>query len=311
MSAWKLLNLINLPLSILQNAFNASMQAKQNKHNEKLVDMQNKAAETQAEKAYIRSLPSNQMQNMRSAGISDFAAAQGISGGGTYQPAPVNTSQGQAPQIDLNGAMQAITSSMQLKQEMKMQDKLLAAQKAEAQKQRDHELMLKDIDTMNQTQHDYLDYSMRERRLEFDKEVHEYNKPLIQAQINKIKSATKVDEINVTSAELDNLRKRLELENLPTLMKLSNYETMHRINKMILDYQHAVENHSLDTEAKRLQNEINSLTKDSNIDFINARNELNSYMDEIHLRKNSKANGFFGSLELFLNNYMPAILKFK
>ena len=129
MSAWKLLNLVNLPLSILQNAFNASMQVRQNKHNEKLVDMQNKAAETQAEKAYIRSLPSNQMQNMRSAGISDFAAAQGISGGGTYQPAPVNVSQGQAPQIDLNGAMQAVLSSAQLKEQKRQFDLQHAEQK--------------------------------------------------------------------------------------------------------------------------------------------------------------------------------------
>ena len=39
MNAWSLLNLFNLPLSIIQNAFNASYQAKQNKHNEKLVDI--------------------------------------------------------------------------------------------------------------------------------------------------------------------------------------------------------------------------------------------------------------------------------
>lgn len=304
--------------NVIQGIFNTKQMRETNQANREMVDAQNVAAAAESEKSYQRSLPINQVADMRAAGMSRAGAINALNGGGSYQPAPVNTAQDQAPQIDVSQAINAIQASAQIamqekqmKQQERMLDKQLNAQASESAKQRQHEQNLADTNAANVTQGQYLDYAKHQERLDFDKEVHEYNKPLIQAQINKIKSATKVDEINVTSTELDNIRKRLELENLPTLMQLANYETMNRINRMILDYQQAVENHTLDTEAKRLQNEITELTKDSNISFTNARNELNTYMDEIHLRKNSRANGFFGSLELFLNNYMPAILKFK
>ena len=290
--------------SVISNVFNSVMQKRQNMFNAQQVDKQNAASAAEAEKAYQRSKPINQINNMRAAGVSDAQAAAALSGGGVYQPAPVNASQGQAPQIDLSSAVQAVQSAMQLKQEKQLAERSMKHEK---------DIQAKQLETQKEIAQLQADTTNRnaDNRLIFDKEVFEYNKPMIQAQISKIKSATKLDEINVDSTELDNVRKRMEIENMPTLMKLANQETMTRINRMILDYQHAVENHTLDTEAKRLQNEITELTKDSTISFTNAKNELSAYMDEIHLRKNSKANGFFGSLELFLNNYMPAILKFK
>ena len=312
-------NKTNIQIARETNQANRDMTLATNLANREMVREQNAAAAAEAEKAYQRSKPTTQVGNMQASGMSLAGAINSLNGGGSYSPAPVNTARDEASRdspaqvspaqmMSAEGVFaniaQAFAQRAQQKHDEKMQAKQLAAQEKvqRAQIESNERIAQLQADTTNRN---------ADNRLNFDKEVHEYNKPLITAQINKIKSATKLDEINVESAELDNVRKRLELENMPTLMKLANQETMTRINRMILDYQHAVENHTLDTEAKRLQNEIVALTKDSEISFTNAKNELSAYMDEIHLRKNSKANGFFGSLELFLNSYMPSILKIK
>ncbi len=312
-------NQTNLQIARETNAANREMTTQTNLANRQLVADQNQAAKEEAELAYQRSKPTTQVANMMSSGMSLAGAINSLNGGGSYSPAPINASRDEASRDEaaqVSPAMmessaglwsniaQSFMQRAEQKHVEKMQSKQLESQEAlqRAQLESNERIAQLQADTTNRN---------ADNRLDFDREVHEYNKPLITAQIDKIKSATKLDEINVESAELDNVRKRLELENMPTLMKLANQETMTRINRMILDYQHAVENHSLDTEAKRLRNEIDALTKDSEISFTNAKNELSAYMDEIHLRKNSKANGFFGSLELFLNSYMPAILKFK
>lgn len=299
MSYW---NLFNLPLSIIQNAFNASYQAKQNKHNEKLVDMQNKAAEKQAEKAYIRSLPSNQMQNMRSAGISDFAAAQAISGGGTYQPAPVNTSQGQAPQIDLNGAMQAITNSLQMKQEMKMQDKLLAAQKAEnaANRETQKEIAQLQADTTNRN---------ADNRLTYDYENARRNWRLIDSQISHIEKQTESLSSIINGQELDNERKRLENDNYPELAKLTNKKAFQEIEALILECNQSRETHEQEIRNKKLENRFLEFTEKYRVDAENARNELMSYMDSVHLNVNTPAAGLLACLELLMNVYFPKVVK--
>lgn len=108
--------------SIIQNAFNVRQQKEVNKNNRELVQMQNDAAAAESEKAYKRSLPVNQVGNMRAAGMSHAAAINALNDGGSYQPAPVNTAQDQAPQIDLSQAINAVQSAAALKEQKRQFD---------------------------------------------------------------------------------------------------------------------------------------------------------------------------------------------
>ena len=125
--------------TILQNYFNTRQMREQNKANRELVEMQNQAAKEESELAYKRSLPQNQVANMMSAGMSRAGAINALSGGGSYQPAPVAASQDEAPQIDLSQAVNAIQASAQL-QEQKRQFNM---QHAEQKRQFDAEHALK------------------------------------------------------------------------------------------------------------------------------------------------------------------------
>lgn len=184
--------LLGLFSNIVQSVFNARSVHETNKHNERLVDKQNAASALESEKAYRRSLPSQQIANMRAAGISDFAAAQSISGGGTYSPAPVNTAKAEAPQIDLSSAIESVTNAVRMKQEERMQNKLLKHQAQENAANRENQKEIAQIsadsskytaDTAAKTaferlQHDKDDLEFRKRQYE------ETGKRLVESQIN-------------------------------------------------------------------------------------------------------------------------------
>ena len=106
--------------TILQNVFNTRQIKETNKANENLVRMQNEAAKEESELAYKRSLPQNQVANLMNAGMSRAGAINTLTGGGSYQPAPVAVSENDAPQIDVSQAINAIQASAQL-QEQKRQ----------------------------------------------------------------------------------------------------------------------------------------------------------------------------------------------
>lgn len=81
------------------NKANQQLTAQTNAANVAMVREQNRAAALEAEKAYQRSLPTNQVANMMSAGMSRAGALNAINGGGSYTPAPVNVAQNEAPQM--------------------------------------------------------------------------------------------------------------------------------------------------------------------------------------------------------------------
>lgn len=79
------------------NENNLRIARETNEANRQMVEMQNKAAREEAEKAYQRSSAPNQVELMRSAGMSRAGAINALNGGGSYTPAPVNVSQDSAP----------------------------------------------------------------------------------------------------------------------------------------------------------------------------------------------------------------------
>lgn len=73
---------------------------KTNEANAASVDKTNQANAEQAELAYQRSKPINQVNNLMAAGMSKQAAIQSLSGGGSYTAPVMQSSQSQAPNLD-------------------------------------------------------------------------------------------------------------------------------------------------------------------------------------------------------------------
>ena len=86
----------NVGQTAMINQRNAENVAATNASNEKQVRMQNEAAKKEAELAYKRSSAPNQVNLMRSAGMSRAGAISALNGGGSYTPAPVAASTAQA-----------------------------------------------------------------------------------------------------------------------------------------------------------------------------------------------------------------------
>ncbi|MBR5854409.1 MAG: hypothetical protein IKY87_01855 [Paludibacteraceae bacterium] len=99
-----------------------------NKHNERMVDKQNAHATAESDKAYERSKATNQVGLMEQAGMSKAGALNAINGGGSYTPAPINTAQSQAPQVDVSGAIQPLLDVAMQDAQIKSQEDLQKSQ---------------------------------------------------------------------------------------------------------------------------------------------------------------------------------------
>lgn len=123
------------------NAANKAMQDSVNETNIQLQESANVAQAAEHEKAYERSKAGNQVNLMMQAGMSRAGAINALNGGGSYTPAPVNTaqvqaSQGQAYTRDsnalqsaLSGLTGAFSNAGQMRQEIKLQERQIQAQK--------------------------------------------------------------------------------------------------------------------------------------------------------------------------------------
>lgn len=318
-----------LASSIFSSVANVMMQRETNATNMQIASEQNAAAAAESEKAYERSKATNQVRLMQDAGMSKAGALNAINGGGSYQPAPVNAGQAQAPQIDLTHAFDGMITAAENNKQRNLQEKLAKmqikatedAQKAqfeENEKQRKHDALMKDVDVANQTQHDSIEYEKHKERLALDRDKYQLdlanarqNWRIIDRQVEYLKKQTKSIDVQITGYQLDNIRKQLENDNYPTLAKLANEKAQQEINAMILAYNQAVDNHELDKQAKELQLRWERLTQDLRINAENARNELSAFMDYGHLQMNSEFGNMLGAVEILVNHYLPVLAKMK
>ena len=197
------------------NDMNYKIAQETNQANREMVEMQNKAAKDEAELAYKRSSAPNQVGLMTSAGMSRAGAINALNGGGSYTPAPVNTSQDQAPQMqttDLSALAnigQAFGEMAQRKHDEKMQAKQIAAQKEQqkAQIESNERIAEMQANTTNRNADNRLEFErmVNERELqfkqddlEFRKEQYNYGKKLIDAQVG------------LTNAQKDDIRAKLD-----------------------------------------------------------------------------------------------------
>lgn len=203
--------------TLIQNAFNVKQQERANKANRELVDLQNEAAAAESDKAYRRSLPVNQVGNMRAAGMSEAGAINALNGGGSYQPAPVNTAQDQAPQIDVTQAINAIQASAQLA-EQKRQFNL---QHVEQKRQFDESLSLekdKFQETANQNA------AIRNLWHE-ESERQKVEKKLAELRL-ELETANKENRISAEKAEYIAREARAELDRIIAQKSKVGYESL-------------------------------------------------------------------------------------
>ncbi len=131
-----------------------------NEANKQIAQEANAAQAAESEKAYRRSMPINQVANLRNAGMSHAGALNVLSGGGSYTPAPVNTAQMQSFSMDnpLAGASDIIagigTNTAQMKQnkaqfdeQMRVQEEQFNASHSEQQRVNDASIAKSNAET--------------------------------------------------------------------------------------------------------------------------------------------------------------------
>lgn len=236
------------------NRANLKATRETNEANRQMVEMQNKSAAAEADKAYNRSKASNQVSLMQSAGMSRAGAINALNGGGSYTPAPVNTSQDSAPQMQtadlsaFSNMAQAITANKQMKLQEKLAKEQLEAQKSENAAQREHaaseaKLQRESAERIAQLQADTTNRNA-DNRLNFDKEQFDRLAPYqirqIEANIKKINADTNISihnlkELQYKYAEYVDTRSTRDAISL--FQELEATYNIHLTEKDIQDFQ--------------------------------------------------------------------------
>lgn len=223
----KLFGWLDFGGSMFGNVANVISTALTNKSNQRIAAAQNAMQMAESEKAYQRSKATNQVNLMRDAGMSKAGALNALNGGGSYQPAPITSTPNQAPQMDLSSAFDGLIqigeNAKQRKMQEDMLDKQLKYNAEQAEKQRDHELLLSDIQSGNQVQHDYLEYEKHRESLDFQKLVYQQAAPLRQKQLEELDARISGLKATTTHTKIQNeileLQKELQSDSL-------NYEKL-------------------------------------------------------------------------------------
>ena len=218
-----------LASSIFSSVANVKMQRETNATNMQIAREQNAAAAAESEKAYERSKATNQVRLMQDAGMSKAGALNAINGGGSYQPAPVNAGQAQAPQIDLTHAFDGMITAAENNKQRKAAEDLQTAQiKAaeEAQRkqiesdERKHAAQLANAKEIAQLQADTTNRNA-DNRLEYDKQYfNEVIVPESKERINEIKENTQYTKVQ-----------RRHFEDLRPILKENAQEEVNKLKE--------------------------------------------------------------------------------
>lgn len=294
------------------NEINYKIAQETNKANREMVEMQNKAAKQEAELAYKRSSAPNQVGLMTAAGMSRAGAINALNGGGSYTPAPVNTSQDSAPQMqtsDLSALAnigQGLEAISQRKHEEKMQAKQLAASKEQ------HQAQLESNERIAQLQANTTNRNA-DNRLNFDKEVFKEQLPKIRAEVKQIVQNTENLKKVGYGQHLDNVRKELENKNYPTLAELANTQAWQQIEYTAMKLAHENAEHMNLQEKQNVELEFYRAVMDSGISLQNAQNELQAYLanQELNMYADGSVGSFIGALAYAMDKLVPKFATFK
>lgn len=193
------------------NKTNERLTRETNQVNRELVELQNAAAAEESDKAYQRSKATNQVNLLTGAGMSRAGAINTLNGGGSYTPAPVNTSQDESPQMQpidfsaLSNIMQISRAKAEEKHQKEMQEEQIKAQQEalnkqleDNQKQREsNERIAKlNADTTNRNADNRLNWE----REQFDK-LSPYQIRQIEANISKVEADTEISQQNLVDLQ--------------------------------------------------------------------------------------------------------------
>ena len=103
------------------NQSNLKQVEETNATNLQLAREANVAQAQESEKAYQRNMPSNQVAQLKAAGMSKAGAINTLNGGASYTPAAVNTAQVQAYQEDPSSMLNALDSVANIGQQLQAQ----------------------------------------------------------------------------------------------------------------------------------------------------------------------------------------------
>ena len=217
--------------SVFSTVANVVNTKRTNAANERMTAAQNAMQVAENEKAYERSKATNQVNLLQQAGMSKAGALSTINGGGSYQPAPINVSQAQAPEIDLSSAFDGLIQIGENAKQRKAAEDLQTAQiKAaeDAQRkqiesdERKHAAQLQTQKEIAQLQADTTNRNA-DNRLQYDREY--FNQVLIpesRERINEIKENTEYTKVQ-----------RRHFEDLRPILKENAQEEVNRLKEDI------------------------------------------------------------------------------
>lgn len=163
------------------NKANIAMQRETNEHNRQMQAQANMAQLSESQKAYERSKPTTQVNNLMNAGMSQGAALSALNGGGSYSPAPISASTDQAPTMDNSGAIQSLqlmtnaaANYAQRQDEMKRFNSQQQFAADEAAAAREHDIKVKTLEHGNELQK--IDVQHNYDREKWEKEFAEQQK---------------------------------------------------------------------------------------------------------------------------------------
>ena len=306
--------------SIFGNVANVLGTILTNKSNERIAAEQNAMQQAESEKAYQRSKATTQVQNLQDAGMSKAGALSTLNGGGSYTPAPITSSTAQAPQIDLTTAFDGLmTASENYKQRKSAEDlqakQIKAAEDAQRNQiesqERQQKAQLESNERIAQLNADTTNRNA-DKRLDFDREQFEYNKPKILAEIEHIKKDTKRLEKVTEGQNLQNIRAKMENENYPELAKAANAKAWQDIQYLAQRMAHENADAMNKQERESLELEFYRATMDAQINLTNLHAELQSYLSVSELGLyNSPVGDFIGALAFCMDRLVPKFALFK
>lgn len=127
--------LLGVGTNILQNILNRKSIVDNNRLQERLTLESNLQAKQEAEKAYQRSRPISQVNEMRLAGMSEQGAINALNGGGSYSPAPINTAQTEASQMDLSGIVNVMQHAADMAEQKRQFDEQMKLEREKMSEQ--------------------------------------------------------------------------------------------------------------------------------------------------------------------------------
>ena len=302
----KLLGSIGGIFSSFVNARNAK---KNNALQMQLTQQANAMQVAESEKAYERSKAGNQVGLMMQAGMSRAGAINALNDGGSYTPAPINTSQVQAPHLDtsvfqsiLSNAQQAENVDKQIQAQKEMQERELNFQRekwnqennranaAAAREKYNHDLSILDRNEQNAaaaitSMADPADY---DTPAAYRKALYSKASPDQRKYFNDSVFCNAIDQYHAANANAKSVAANTEGTKATTLYTQEDTERIKTLTRQ-LKAEYEEWQSSPNKHAREMESQIRQLQATYNVDL--TQRELDAYMASLGIDEYVDADG--------------------